>query len=153
MTRRPGTTRRRRAAQQGILSQGLLGQSNAIRATNQAHDQTGLDTAHGRALQGLADDQQHLALGNARQWGGYNGNGFTDPITGQPIVGSLVTQLGRTGIENNAFLNSSAQERAFGAAQGGYVPPAPTPGKIPKGLLGGKLQAKTPVWSAWGHSR
>jgi hypothetical protein len=113
------------AAQQGILSQGLLQRSADVRGANEAHDQSAIDVGHNRTLADIADAQKTLDVNNARQFGGFNGAQIIDPLTGQPEVGSLVTQLTRSGGENNAFQSASAQQRAYAAAQGGYVPANP----------------------------
>jgi hypothetical protein len=114
-----------RAAQQGITSEGLLGKSQAIRAANQSHDQTGIDVANTRAAVDLDRAQTGLDLGNARQFGGFNGQTILNPLTGQPEFGSLLTSLTRAGGENNAFQTASAGQRVAGAQANGYIAPAP----------------------------
>lgn len=129
-----GRQQSERAAQQGIQSQGLLGQSAAVRAGNQAHGQSQLQGAYDRTLAGLLTDTTRtnedftrgklgLDLGNARTFGGYGGNSIANPLTGQPAFGSLLTNLTRSGGENNAFQIFSGGQRASQAAANGYTPP------------------------------
>lgn len=123
-----------KAAQQGITSAGLLGKSASVRAANQAHDQSAIDLGHNRSLADLGtaetrtnedftSGKTRLDLGNARQFGGFNGQQILNPLTGQPEYGSLLTGLTRAGTENNAFQTASAGQRAQGAAANGYTPP------------------------------
>jgi hypothetical protein len=69
--------------------------------------------------------QTGLDLGNARQFGGFNGQTILNPLTGQPEFGSLLTSLTRAGGENNAFQTASAGQRVAGAQANGYIAPAP----------------------------
>lgn len=112
------------ARQHGIESPGLLALSASKRAANQQHDLEPIKTAFDRANQDFTTNKNALNLANARQFGGYGGHELLDPITGQPVFGSLLTGLTRAGTENNAFQTGSAQQRAFGAAASGYVPPS-----------------------------
>lgn len=133
-----------KAAQSGITSAGILGQSTAVRGANQAHDQSALDTTHSRNVAGLNEDQTKLDLSNADTYGGFNGATLLDSLTGQPVVGSLVTQLTRSGVENQAFQNSSAAERSQQAAAMQYAPPTPVfPKYTTTALTKPKVKIKT----------
>jgi hypothetical protein len=101
------------AAAHGITSAGLLALSADKRATNQAHDLVPLTAAEN------AENSSY-----AHTFGGYNGQTMTDPYTGQPVVGSLVTQLGRAGIENTAYQTGLSGQKVYQAQQGGYVAPS-----------------------------
>lgn len=126
------------AAQQGITSAGLLAKSQAVRGENQARDQGQLDLSHNRGLEDIGTSRTRvgedftrgklgLDLGNARAFGGYGGNTISNPITGLPQVGSLLTSLTRAGTENNAYQTFSAGQRTSQAAANGYVPPGLIP--------------------------
>jgi len=133
------------AAQRGITSAGLLGKSTQVRGANQARDQSSLNLSRDR---GLADSQTQetrisrdysrgegrtnedftrgklgLDIGNARTFGGFNGQTILNPLTGQPEFGSLLTGVTRAGGENTAFQTAASQQRAAGAQSMGYVSP------------------------------
>lgn len=101
------------AAAHGITSAGLLALSAGKRATNQAHDLVPLTAAEN------AENSNY-----AHTFGGYNGQTMVDPYTGQPVVGSLVTSLGRAGIENTAYQTGLSGQKVYQAQQGGYVAPS-----------------------------
>lgn len=137
------------AAKQGVTSEGLLAQSQAVRAANQGRDQGVLDTQHARAGEdyttnvgrtNTAFDQgkTRLDLGNARTFGGFNGQTIVNPLTGQPEIGSLLTQLTRAGGENTEYQSFAGGQRAQQAAAGGFV--SPLLNTIPGGYIG-----KTPL--------
>jgi hypothetical protein len=133
------------AAQRGVTSAGLLGKSAQVRAANQGRDQGVLQTAHDRTEQDLntayqrtsqdyatnagrtntAFDQgkTRLDLGQARQFGGFNGQTLLNPLTGQPEFGSLITGVTRAGAENSAYQAAAGQQRASQAAGMGYISP------------------------------
>lgn len=101
------------AAAHGITSAGLLALSADKRATNQAHDLVPIQAA---------TDAENANY--AHTFGGYNGQTMTDPYTGQSVVGSLVTSLGRSGIENTAYQTGLSGQKTYEAQQGGYVAPS-----------------------------
>lgn len=122
------------AAQRGVTSQGLIGKSNQIRGANESRDQSllktnadrqtaDIDLATGRTGEDFTRGKLGLDLGNARQFGGFNGQTLLNPLTGQPEFGSLLTGLTRAGGENNAFQIASAGLRTQGAAANGYTAP------------------------------
>ena len=126
------------ARQHGIRSAGLLGISQQRRAANQTHDQSAIDLAHTRTLGDLTTNEtranedftnskQRLDLGNAYQFGGFNGQEIVNPLTGQPEVGSLTTSLTRAGIENNAYQQGLLGQMIDQAKANGYVAPGPGP--------------------------
>lgn len=129
-----GRQQSERAAQQGIQSQGLLAKSAQVRGANQARDQGQLDLTHNRGLEDIGTNRTRvgedftrgklgLDLGNARQFGGFNGQSILNPLTNKPEFGSLLTGVTRAGGENNAFQALSSTQRAGQAAQGGYISP------------------------------
>ncbi len=133
-----GRQQNERAAQQGIQSQGILGQAARVRMDNQNREHGRIDqqhlrniddtnTARTRVGEDYSTARQRLDLGFGREFGGFRGNQFNSPLTGQPMVGSLLTQLTRAGTENNAFQTYSAGQRASQAAQNGYVSPSLMP--------------------------
>jgi hypothetical protein len=111
------------ARHQGITSAGLLLMSAQRRAANEAHDIKPLDIAEQRANEDYTSQKKSLDLGNAYTFGGYGGNVMNDPITGQPVVGSLATQTARAGVENQAYQGGLLNQMVYGAQQGGYVSP------------------------------
>lgn len=115
------------AAQRGITSQGLLGQSNAIRGANQQHDQTALDLTHTRGLEDIGRQRTGLDLANARTFGGYDGHTILNPLTGNPEIGSLLTGLTRAGSENTFYQGALGQQMAGQAAANGYISPLTQP--------------------------
>lgn len=115
------------AAQHGITSAGLLQLSAQKRAANQAHDIAPLQQGINRANQDYLANKQSLDLTNARTFGGYGGNTLLDPVTNQPVFGTLQTNLTRTGVENEKFQTASAAQRVFQAAANNYVAPPPPP--------------------------
>jgi hypothetical protein len=138
------------AAQQGVTSEGLLGKSQAVRAANQGREQGQLDLSHNRGLEDINTSRTRvgedytsgttrvgedynrgklgLDLGNARTFGGFNGQTVLNPLTGKPEFGSLITGVTRAGAENTAFQTASSQQRAAGAQSMGYVSPLTQPG-------------------------
>lgn len=108
-----GQTENDHAARQGITSAGLLQLSANARAANQAHDLVPITAATN------AENANY-----ANTFGGYNGQVLNDPYTGQPVVGSLVTSLGRAGIENTAYQTGLTAEKVAGAQAGGYIAPS-----------------------------
>lgn len=120
------------AAQHGITSQGLLGESAQIRSQNEQHDLAPIDLASQRAGQDFTQGKTLLDLNNARQFGGFNGQSILNPLTGQPEFGSLLTGLTRAGAENTAYQTGLAGQAAQGAAANGYVSPllSPTGGGV-----------------------
>jgi hypothetical protein len=123
-----------RAAQQGIQSQGLLSKSAQVRGENEGREQYALTkdwtrstedigTARNRTNETFDQGKTRLDLGFGRQFGGYGGNTFNNPLTGQPMVGSLLTNQTRSGTENNAFQTFSGQQRSMQAADNGYIAP------------------------------
>jgi hypothetical protein len=122
------------AAQRGVTSAGLLGKSAQVRAANQAHDQQPINTANlranedfdmaqGRVGQDFDRSKLGLDLGNARQFGGFNGQVINNPLTGSPYFGSLLTSVTRAGAENNAYQAAAAGQRADQANAMGYISP------------------------------
>lgn len=111
------------AAQQGITSQGLLAKSTAIRGANQTHDQMGLETNYSRGLQDIGEQRSQLGLADARTFGGFNGTVLNDPYTGQPVTGSLLTQLQRAGTENTAYQAGLQGQMISGAQANGFISP------------------------------
>lgn len=122
------------AARQGVQSAGLLAKSKATRDANESRENTALklaadrgfaDNATARARVGENFDRGKLGLdlGNAREFGGFNGQSMINPLTGKPEFGSLLTSLTRAGGENVAYQTEAAGQRARQAAAGGYVSP------------------------------
>jgi hypothetical protein len=133
------------AAQRGITSQGLLAKSAAVRGENQARDQGKLDLSVNRSREDIGTQRARvnqdytsgttrtgedyargvlgLDVGNARQFGGFNGQTIINPLTGQPEFGSLITGVTRAGAENTAFQTASSGLKAAGAAANGYISP------------------------------
>jgi hypothetical protein len=95
------------AAQRGIMSQGLLAKSDAVRGENQQRQQSLLDTGFNRVFAGY----QPLTAGQRPEAG--------------PGAGSLLKSLSRGWIENDAFQNFSAGQRTSQAAANNYTPPTP----------------------------
>ena len=126
------------AAQRGVTSAGLLGKSAQTRANNQALDQFSLDRSRNRGLEDIGTQTSRtntmfdqgklrLDLGNAREFGGFNGANMINPLTGQPEFGSLLTGVTRAGAENTSFQAAMSGQRAQQAAAGGYVSPLLSP--------------------------
>jgi hypothetical protein len=122
------------AAQRGVTSAGLLGKSAAVRSENQGREQGQLDLGHNRGLEDIGTqrtrvgedftrDKLGLDLGNARTFGGFNGEVINNPLTGAPQIGSLLTGVTRAGVENNAYQTAADQQRIGGAQSMGYVSP------------------------------
>jgi hypothetical protein len=137
------------AAQRGVTSAGLLGKSAAVRSENQGREQSGLDLARNRGLADIGTNRTRvgedftrgklgLDLGNARTFGGFNGQAIVNPLTGQPEFGSLLTGVTRAGAENTAFQTAASQQRAAGAQAMGYVSPLTQP-------IGGVYIGNTPL--------
>lgn len=144
-----GRQQAERAAQQGITSQGLLRKSQQVRGENQKREQGQLDLSHNRGLEDIGtartrvgedyttnvgrtntafqQGKTRLDLGNARTFGGFNGQTILNPLTGQPEFGSLLTSLTRAGAENAAYQGYSGTLRAQQAADMGYVSPLTQP--------------------------
>jgi len=127
-----------RAAQQGVTSSGLLGKSARVRATNQERERMNLQRTKDRGVQDigtawnrLGEDytqgKTRLDLGFGRVFGGFQGNQFTNPLTGRPMVGSLLTGTTRAATENQQFQTFSDQQRAYQAADNGYIAPGILP--------------------------
>lgn len=126
------------AAQRGVTSAGLLGKSAAVRAENQGRDQAKLDLSKNRGQQDLDTQWQRsgalfdrgklgLDLGNARQFGGFNGALINNPLTGTPYTGSLATGVQRAFTENEAYQGGIAGQRIDQARAGGYISPLLNP--------------------------
>jgi hypothetical protein len=122
------------AAQRGVTSAGLLGKSAQVRSENQGREQGQLDLQRDRGLQDIGTQRTRtgedfdrgklgLDLGNARQFGGFNGQAINNPLTGTPYFGSLLTGVTRAGAENNAYQTAAAGQRAEGAKAMGYISP------------------------------
>lgn len=127
-----------RAAQQGITSAGLLSKSKTQRDANQTREQIGLNrqltrgredigTARTRTNENFNQGKTRLDLGFGRVFGGFQGNQWNNPLTGQPMVGSLLTGTTRAGTENTQFQTFSGQQRAQQAADNGYIAPGILP--------------------------
>lgn len=114
-----GAQQRDAAAAHGITSAGLLGLSQAARDANQTRD-TGREDASYTTAKNAED------FNYANVYGGYNGQTVLDPYTGQSVVGSLVTSLGRSGIENTAYQTGLGSQKVYQAQQGGYIAPSVT---------------------------
>lgn len=126
------------AAQRGVTSAGLLGKSAATRNANLGWDQNKLDVGLARGLQDVrtqrdrtntAFDQgkTRLDLGNVRAFGGFNGNGLLNPLTGQAEAGSLLTGTQRAFTENDAYQGGILGQKIQQAQQGGYQSPLLNP--------------------------
>jgi hypothetical protein len=133
------------AAQRGITSAGLLAKSGAARNANAQLAQAQIDKGYQRGAQDIGTQRTRvgedytrgttrtgedftrgklgLDLGNARTFGGFNGQTILNPLTGQPEFGSLLTGVTRAGGENTAFQTAASQQRAAGAQSMGYVSP------------------------------
>jgi hypothetical protein len=122
------------AAQRGVTSAGLLGKSNAVRAENQGRDQSLLDRSWHQGLEDIGKEEGRtntlfdrsktgLDLGNARQFGGFNGALINNPLTGKPYTGSLATGVQRAFTENEAFQGGILGQKVDQAKAGGYVAP------------------------------
>lgn len=127
-----------RAAQQGVTSAGLLAKSAGVRGENQQREQAGLDRTRMRGLVDINTEwnrnnenfdqaKTRLDLGFGRVFGGFQGNQWNNPLTGQPMVGSLLTGTTRAGTENTQFQTFSGQQRAQQAADNGYIAPGILP--------------------------
>lgn len=130
------------AAQRGVTSAGLLGKSAQVRGANQAREQTQIDLAHNRQFTDLQTTANRtgedfnrnklgLDLGNARQFGGFNGAIINNPLTGTPYTGSLATGVQRAFTENDAYQTALGQQRIGQAQQNGFISPlllSPNPG-------------------------
>ena len=112
------------AAAHGITSAGLLALSASKRAANQAHDLAPLTLAESRTKEDYTTNKNALDAQYARTFGGFNGTTLTDPYTGQSVVGSLVTSLGRGGTENTFYQQGLLGQKVFQAQQGGYIAPS-----------------------------
>jgi len=133
-----GRQQSERAAVQGVTSGGLLAKSSAVRGENQQREQAKLDLAKSRGVDDIGrqrtrtntlfdQGKTRLDLGFGRQFGGYGGNQWTNPLTGQPMVGTLLTSLTRAGDENVAFQGYSDQARINQARDFGYIAPGVGP--------------------------
>jgi hypothetical protein len=122
------------AAQRGVTSAGLLGKSAAVRGANQTREQGQIDLSRDRGMEDFgtqrtrtntAFDQgkTRLDLGNAREFGGFNGQTILNPLTGKPEFGSLITGVTRAGTENTAFQAAAGGQRAGQAAASEYSSP------------------------------
>lgn len=137
------------AAQRGVTSAGLLGKSNQVRGENQGRDQAQINLGRDRGLQDVGRQRERtnetfnqnktrLNLGNARQFGGFNGQTILNPLTGQPEFGSLITGVTRAGTENTSYQAAAGGQRAGQAAANGYVSPLLAP-------VGGVGIGRTPL--------
>lgn len=122
---RLGTRQAESMNQAGVLSPGAALESAAKRAANQQTQQDELNTNYKRA-----GEDRDLAYGQLDL--GYQRGGLDRTRT-----------LERAGRENTAFGLDTGAQIAFGASQGGYVPPRPgEPGGGPSGLFTNKAGAQ-----------
>lgn len=118
------------AAQQNVTSAGLLGKSAQIRGANQGRDQGQLDLSHNRGIEDIGNQRTLLDLDNVRKFGGYQGNGLINPLTGKPEAGSLLTGTQRAFTENDAYQQGILGQKVQQAQAGGFISPLLQPSTL-----------------------